>query len=130
MHPLHKIVQISGHSGLHRVLSTSKQGYVLQCLDETERRWHAPTQSKVATLEEIAIYTLEDQVPLWDVLRAIPPLELGEEEIAAALADDGKLTALFLKILPEYHPEKVYPSDMRKLIRWYLVLKNHVNFEN
>lgn len=127
-HPLDKIVQISGTGGLHRVLNTSKQGYLLESLDPQPKRWHAPAQSKVAALAEIAIYTQEDQTPLWEVFRNLHQLGLKESEITEALSEEGTLISLFQRALPEYNAERVYVSDMRKAVRWFLLLQGIVDF--
>lgn len=127
-HPLDKIVQISGTSGLHRVLTTSKQGYLLESLETNPRRWHAPAQSKVAALAEIAIYTQEDQVPLWDVFRNLHQMGMTEAAITEAVSGEDSLVALFKQALPEYDADRVYVSDMRKALRWFLALQGRVDF--
>lgn len=128
MHPLHQLVQVPGNSGVHRIITTSKQGYILQSLDAEQRRWHAPAQTKVAALEEIAIYTQEDQVTLWNVFRNIWNLELDEEIIQKSLSNDGDTKVIFARVLPNYDANRVYVSDMRKVLRWYLALKSVVDF--
>ena len=127
-HPLDKIVQISGTSGLHRVLTTSKQGYLLESLETPPRRWHAPAQSKVAALAEIAIYTQEDQVPLWDVFQNLHQMGMTEAAIMEAVSSEDSLVALFKQALPQYDADRVYVSDMRKALRWFLVLQGRVDF--
>lgn len=128
MHPLHQIVQVPGHGGVHRIVTTSKQGYILQSLDSANRRWHAPAQTKVAALEEIAVYTLEDQVPLWNVFRNIWNLGLDDQEIRLALDNEADTKTIFARFLPNYDRERVYVSDMRKVLRWFLALKGVVDF--
>ncbi len=127
-HPLDKIVQISGTSGLHRVLTTSKQGYLLESLETNPRRWHAPAQSKVAALAEIAIYTQEDQVPLWDVFQNLHQMGMNEAAIMEAVSSEDSLVALFKQALPQYDADRVYVSDMRKALRWFLALQGRVDF--
>lgn len=128
MHPLHQIVQVSGNGGVHRIITTSKQGYILQSIDAEQRRWHAPTQTKVAALEEIAIYTQEDQVPLWNVFRNLWGLGLADQEIQLALGNEADTKAMFARFLPNYDANRVYVSDMRKVLRWFLALKSVVDF--
>ncbi len=128
MHPLHQIVQVPGNGGVHRIITTSKQGYVLQSIDAEQRRWHAPVQTKVAALEEIAIYTLEDQVSLWNVFQRLWELKLEDSVIQTSLGNDTDTKAMFERILPNYDSGRVYMSDMRKVLRWYLALKAVVDF--
>jgi hypothetical protein len=129
MHPLHQIVQVPGHGGVHRIITTSKQGYILQSIDADQRRWHAPAQTKVAALEEIAIFTQEDQVPLWNVFRNIWHLGLDDQEIRLALGNDAETKTMFARFLPNYDNGRVYVSDMRKVLRWFLALKGVVDFD-
>jgi len=128
MHPLHQIVQVPGNGGVHRIITTSKQGYILQSIDAEQRRWHAPAQTKVAALEEIAIYTREDQVPLWNVFISIWDLKIDDSEIQAALGNEANTKAMFGQVLPNYDSDRVYVSDMRKVLRWFLALKGVVDF--
>jgi len=128
MHPLHQIVQVPGNGGVHRIITTSKQGYVLQSIDAEQRRWHAPVQTKVAALEEIAIYTLEDQVPLWNVFKKLWELKVEDAAIQESLGNETDTKAMFERILPNYDSGRVYLSDMRKVLRWYLALKAVVDF--
>jgi hypothetical protein len=128
MHPLHQIVQVPGNGGVHRIITTSKQGYVLQSIDAEQRRWHAPVQTKVAALEEIAIYTEEDQVPLWNVFGKLWQMNLEDTEIQTSLDNEAGTKAMFERILPNYDSSRVYVSDMRKVLRWYLALKSVVDF--
>ena len=128
MHPLHQIVQVPGNGGVHRIITTSKQGYVLQSIDAEQRRWHAPVQTKVAALEEIAIYTQEDQVPLWNVFGKLWQMNLEDTEIQTSLDNEAGTRAMFERILPNYDSSRVYVSDMRKVLRWYLALKSVVDF--
>jgi hypothetical protein len=128
MHPLHQIVQVPGNGGVHRIITTSKQGYVLQSIDAEQRRWHAPVQTKVAALEEIAIYTQEDQVPLWNVFGKLWQMNLEDTEIQTSLDNEAGTKAMFERILPNYDSSRVYVSDMRKVLRWYLALKSVVDF--
>jgi dephospho-CoA kinase len=82
----------------------------------------------VAALAEIAIYTQEDQVPLWDVFRNLHQMGMTESAITEAVAGEDTLVALFKQALPEYDADRVYVSDMRKALRWFLALQGRVDF--
>ncbi|MFM8838993.1 MAG: hypothetical protein ACKOHH_10240, partial [Bacteroidota bacterium] len=76
----------------------------------------------------IAIYTQEDQVPLWNVFRKLWDLTLEDSAIQESLGNEANTKAMFERILPNYHTGRVYVSDMRKVLRWYLALKAVVDF--
>jgi hypothetical protein len=82
----------------------------------------------VAALAEIAIYTQEDQVPLWDVFQTLHQMGMTEAAIMEAVSSEDSLVALFKQALPQYDADRVYVSDMRKALRWFLVLQGRVDF--
>jgi hypothetical protein len=125
---LKEIAAISGKSGLYRVLKPTRAGVILESLDEQRTRSVAGPQSRVSLLKEISIYTTdaEGSVPLEEVLRKIyakygdQPLPVDNKADADALGD------FVGEVLPEYDRDRVYPSDMKKLVLWYTLLVNHL----
>ncbi len=125
---LKEIAAISGKGGLFRVLKPTRAGVILESLDEQKTRSIAGPQSKVSLLKEISIYTLDadGSVPLEDVFRKIHE-KYGDK----ALPVDGKsdtpaLHGFMSEILPNYDQDRVYSSDMKKLVTWYTLLVNHL----
>jgi hypothetical protein len=118
------IMSISGYGGLFRMVKPSKNGFVVESLDDGKRMQTFAT-SKISSLEEIAIYTETAEVHLKDVLKSIFRMEEGKplNLHAKSLGDD--LKAYFLKVLPDYDQERVYVSDIKKVVTWYNQLVGH-----
>jgi hypothetical protein len=121
---LKELASVSGKGGLYRVLKPGKTGMILESLDEAKTRIVANPHLKLSLLDEISIYThtKEGTVPLGDVLRKVA------KEYAADLGVDGnsdpsELRAFMKSVLPEYDEERVYVSEIKKLIRWYGLIR-------
>lgn len=122
------IVNISGKPGLFKVISSSKGGFIVEAIDETRKRYPIPGTARVAALEDISIYTVEDQIALKDVFQRIHDEKIDLSGIDANKAEPQLITTTFAKIIPDYDAERVYMSDMRKLIRWYQSLESTLDF--
>ncbi len=122
------IVNISGKPGLYKVISSSKGGFIVEAIDETRKRYPIPGTARVAALEDISIYTQEDQIALKDVFQRIYEEKIELSGIDANKAEPQLITSTFAKIIPDYDTERVYMSDMRKLIRWYQTLAPVLDF--
>lgn len=127
---LKDILSISGKPGLYKLISQGKNMFIAESLVDG-KRIPVYARDKVVSLGDIAIYTDEEDKPLADVFEAIRKQENGaQKEIASTITND-ELRAYFKMILPDYDRERVYPSDMKKVINWYnLLLKaGYENFE-
>lgn len=115
---LEKIISISGQPGLYQVISQTKFGLIAENLDDSKR---IPVYSnyKVSSLGDISIYTEEEDVPLNEVFLKILEKEGGKP---VEIKTDADVKAYFESILPTYDKERVYPSDMKKLLKWYNAL--------
>lgn len=115
---LEKIISISGQPGLYQVISQTKYGLIAENLEDGKR---IPVYSnfKVSSLGEISIYTDEADVPLNDVFLKIMEKENGK---AVDVKSDADIKAYFESVLPTYDRDRVYPSDMKKLLKWYNAL--------
>jgi hypothetical protein len=122
------ILAISGHQGLFKHVAESKNHIIVESLD-TGKRMPVYSSSKVSALEDIAIYTDTADIPLRDVFKSIAEKEEGGEALSHKSSND-QLKAYFAEILPEYDKERVYVSDIRKVILWYNILceKNLLDF--
>ncbi|MCS6974504.1 MAG: DUF5606 domain-containing protein [Cyclobacteriaceae bacterium] len=119
---LKDIATVSGKSGLFRVLSAGKGGMVLEAID-TKARVVLPISQKVSVLSEISIYTTtqEGTVPLEKVLKKIHS-DYGNDMGLDHSAEPSELHAFMKSVLPEYDSDRVYTSDIKKLVRWYQLL--------
>ncbi len=126
---LKKILSISGKSGLFKLVSTSKTITLVESLIDGKRLPIYP-QEKIVSLGEIAIYTSEEEVPLKDVFVKIKEMEDGGKISDDKKSSNADLFAYFGTVLPTYDKEKVYASDIKKIVNWYnLLIENEIDFE-
>jgi hypothetical protein len=114
------ILSISGQSGLFKMVAESKNNIIVESL-ETKKRIPVYSTSKVSGLEDIAIYTETGDVPLKEVFKAIFDKENGGVAISHK-SSGNDLKKYFEEILPEYDQERVYVSDIKKVMLWYNIL--------
>jgi hypothetical protein len=119
---LKDILAISGEPGLYKFIAQGKNAIIVEHL-ETKKRSSAYSSAKVSSLEDIAIFTEKEDMPLGKVFDLIYEKENGGPAIDSK-ADAVKLKAWFEGILPEYSKDKVYTSDIKKLAQWYNILHN------
>ncbi len=115
------ILSVSGHSGLFKMVAESKNSIVVESLD-TKKRIPVYSSAKVSALEDIAIYTYEGDTPLKDVFKLISDKENGGAAMSPK-AQGKELKAYFEEILPEFDQERVYVSDIKKVLTWYNTLQ-------
>ena len=126
---LKKILSVSGKPGLYKLVSTSKTITLVESLIDKKRLPIYP-QEKIVSLGEIAIYTTEDEIPLKDVFAKIKENENGGNIADEHKSNNSKLFSYFETVLPTYDKDKVYASDIKKIINWYnLLIDNDIDFE-
>jgi len=118
------ILSISGQPGLFKVVSQTKNGIIVESL-ETKKRFPTYTSSKVSALSDIAIFTSEEEVPLADVFKKIFTVENKGKSSVTKASSDSEIKEYFEDILPTYDKDRVYVSDMKKVLTWYNVLLSH-----
>lgn len=117
---LKDIMAISGEPGLFRFIAQGKNAIIVEHL-ETKKRSSAYGSAKVSSLEDIAIFTEDEDMPLGKVFDLIHNKTNGGAAIDAR-NDGSKLKSWFEEILPEYSKDRVYTSDIRKIALWYNIL--------
>ncbi|MBT6081723.1 MAG: DUF5606 domain-containing protein [Polaribacter sp.] len=122
-----KIIAVSGKPGLFQVVSQSKNAVIAESLIEKKRIAINTTQN-VSLLENISIYTYDEDMPLLEVFVAMHEKTAGKE--ALSHKDNSKnLTAFFLEVVPNYDDERVYVSNIKKVIQWFnLLIKIGMDF--
>ncbi len=124
---LEEIIAVTGKPGLFKILSQSKNSVIVESLLDNKKLPITATQN-VSILENIAIYTYDEEIPLKLVFKTIFEKEGGKECISHK-ESGNKLTAYFSEILPEYDDERVYVSNIKKVLQWYnILLKNGFDF--
>lgn len=118
---IQKILAISGKPGLYELKIQTRTGFVAESLLDG-KRITVGMRSNVSLLSEIAVYTYSEEVRLAEVLKAIAT----KENDGAAIShkeDDATLKAYFREILPEFDEDRVYTSDIKKILNWYNILQ-------
>ncbi|MCB0372876.1 MAG: DUF5606 domain-containing protein [Muricauda sp.] len=124
---LDKILSIGGKPGLYKLLTQTRSGFVGESLLDG-KRVTVGIRSNVSVLSEIAIYTLEEEVPLREVFQKIKEKEDGKKTSISHKAEKIELEEYFFEILPNYDEDRVYASDIKKIIQWYnILLDNNIN---
>ncbi len=115
------IVAVAGKPGLWRALAQNKTGFILESLDAQKVKLMANlSTAKIAALEEITIFSDEEDILLKDVLERMK----GLKSVPDAKADGRQLRELFREVAPGHDEERVYASDMKKIVSWYHILKD------
>lgn len=118
---LDKILSIGGKPGLFALETQTRAGFVAKSLLDG-KRLTVGFKSNVSVLSEIAIYTLEEELPLREVLLKIQEKESGKPTEISHKAPKEDLEEYFFGILPNYDEDRVYASDIKKIIQWYNLL--------
>lgn len=123
---LKDIVSIAGVSGLHKIIGRTKTGLILETIG-TGKRFPTSIQDKVSVLEDISMYTEEGDMKLSEVFVKVNEKEKAGTSIPDAKAD-VKAQREFVTATIKLDNERVYDSDVKKLLNWYHILKSHLDF--
>jgi hypothetical protein len=115
-----KIISVAGKPGLFQAVSQTKTGFIVESLSDN-KRFPIPSTNNVSLLENIAIYTYEEEIPLLTVFKSMYEKSEGKEAISHK-ESGKKLTAYFSEVLPDYDDERVYTSNIKKVIQWFNLL--------
>ena len=118
---LQTILSVSGKPGLYRLLSQGKNTLIVESL-QTKQRLPILPKDKVVSLGDISMFTIEEDVPLSEVLARVQEHQAGVPFAEELLKDGDALRETFGEILPSYDRERVYTSDIKKLFSWYNIL--------
>jgi hypothetical protein len=118
---LRGIVSVSGKPGLWKALAQNKTGFILESLDAQKTKLLANlSTAKIAALDEITIFGEDEDIRLIDVLERMKSVK----NVPEAKADGKQLRELFREVAPDHDEEKVYASDMKKIVSWYHIMKD------
>ena len=120
---LSDIATISGKGGLFKVFKPAKSGVILESMDEAKTKLVATPNHRLSLLSEISIYTTtkEGTVALADVLKKIKET-FGDDLGLDGDAEGNELKSFLKSVLPDYDENRVYVSDIKKLVKWYGIL--------
>lgn len=122
---LRTVLSITGKPGLFKLIAHRKNGVVVESLLDGARV-SIPANANVSSLGDIAIYTYEEEVPLKDVFKAISAVTEGKEALSHK-SSKSDLEDFFGEVLPKFDQERVYASDIKKVIQWFnIIVKNNL----
>ncbi len=123
-----RIMTISGKPGLYRLLSSGRNMFVVETVDAAKKRMPVYNSDKVVMLDDIAIYTDTEEIPLREVFKKIFEKENAVLPFDLKMATPEEMVAYFEAILPDYDRERVYLTHIKKMYSWYNILvANGVN---
>ena len=124
------VLTISGKPGLYRLLSHGRNMFIVECVDATKKRVPVYNSDQVVMLDDIAIYTDTEEVPLRNVFAKIYGKENGVLPFDLKMTTPEELVEYFEGVMPDYDRERVYLTHIKKMFAWYniLVANNIVDF--
>ncbi len=117
-----RVLTITGKPGLYRLLSSGRNMLVVEMVDATKKRMPVHNCDKVVMLDDIAIYTDTEEVPLREVFKKIYDKEQGVLPMDLKMATPEELVEYFEGIMPDYDRERVYLTHIKKMYSWYNIL--------
>ena len=120
---LRTVLSIAGKPGLYKLVSSGRNMLIVEALDATKKRMPIHSVDKVVALGDIAMYTDDEEVPLWQVLENVKAKCEGAAcTVDYKKASNEELADFFAEVLPNYDRDRVYMTHVRKLIQWYNIL--------
>lgn len=117
------ILSISGKPGLYKLLSNGRTNLIVEALDGTHKRLPVFATDRVTSLNDIAMYTYDEDVPLMNILQTLKETEDGKKvTLNYKKCSSKELREYFAKILPDFDQERVHDNDIKKLLQWYNLL--------
>ncbi|MCD6366351.1 MAG: DUF5606 domain-containing protein [Bacteroidales bacterium] len=121
---LKDIISISGKGGLYKLVAQSGKGIIVESFED-QKRMMVDQHYQVSSLSDIAIFTETEEKPLQNVLQNIYETESGQPTKVTHKSPNNELKSYFEKILPDYDQDRVYVSDIKKVIKWYNILQEN-----
>lgn len=120
---LRTILSVAGKAGLYKLVSNGRNMLIVEALDASKKRMPVHGVDKVVSLGDIAMYTDDEEVPLWQVLDSVKAKCEGAVcAVDYKKASNEELADFFAEVLPNYDRDRVYMTHVRKLIQWYNIL--------
>ena len=120
------ILSISGRPGLFRLVSSGRGNLIVETIDDAKKRLPAGARDRVTSLNDVSMYTDDDDAPLMDVFQNIANANDGKAvDINVKTASSNELADFMATALPNYDRDRVHQSDIKKLIQWYNILVNN-----
>ncbi len=120
-----EIVAVTGLSGLYQLMATKADGAIVRNVADKTTRFISARQHNVTPLESIEVYTTGDNVRLHLVFMKMLENEATNAPSAVKINDNAAIKAYFKGIFPEFDEDRVYVSDMKKMLKWFEILKSN-----
>lgn len=120
------IASVAGKGGLFKIVKPTRTGVILESLDDKKQKLVASATQRISVLSDISIYTTDQEGsrPLEDVFKQINK-EFDDDLGVTPTSDPDELKAFIKHIIPDYDPQRVYVSDIKKVVNWYYALKQN-----
>lgn len=127
-----ELVSVTGIGGLFQLLTTKSDGAIVRNISDKSTKFISARLHNVTPLESIEVYTTSDNVRLHEVFQKMKDAEATNPPVDTKSANNDAIKAYFASIYPEFDQDRVYVSDMKKMLKWYHMLKENdlLNFEN
>ena len=122
MNMFETVLTISGKPGLYRLLSHGRNMFIVECVDATKKRVPVYNSDQVVMLDDIAIYTDTEEIPLRNVFAKIYKKENGVLPFDLKLSTPEEMVEYFAAVIPDYDRERVYLTHIKKMYSWYNIL--------
>lgn len=117
------ILAIAGRPGLYRLVSRGRNMLIVETIDEKRRRFPAGVRDRVTSLNDVSMYTEGEDKPLMEIFDAVKQKEDGKvTALNYRTATHEQLAEFMAAVLPDYDRDRVYDTDIKKLIQWYNIL--------
>lgn len=127
---LKDVVSIGGKPGLHQIVGRRATGLIVESIDDRKKRTPTNLTQKVSILDDISIYTYDEDVRLSEVFKKFDALvSAGELELVTKKDGGDAIRDFFTKVLPNFDQDQVYTSDILKICSWYTILKDKIDFQ-
>ncbi|MDR2913093.1 MAG: DUF5606 domain-containing protein [Alistipes sp.] len=117
---LKEILAVSGYPGLYKFVAQSTRGVIVEALADG-KRMNVPSNARVSTMTDISVFTEGEDRPLADIFTAFYTHTGGKPTIGHK-EDPRKIAATFAEVVPDYDPDRVHASDMKKIVQWFNAL--------
>lgn len=119
-----EIVAVTGLGGLFQLIASKQDGAIVRSLEDKSTRFVSSRIHNFTPLESIEVFTTGENVNLAEVFKAMQEQD-GKTALVDAKADNNAIKAYFKSVFPEFDEERVYVSDMKKMVKWYTILKHN-----
>ena len=117
---LKEILAVSGYPGLYKYVAQSTRGVIVEALADG-KRMNVPSNARVSSMTDISVFTAGEDRPLADIFTAFYE-KTGGKPTVGHKEEQRKIEAAFAEIVPDYDPDRVHFSDMKKIVQWYNAL--------